>query len=275
MFFSKKGTKVNEEAQTPIGSPCTSHEDIAGLGKQQVVTGTPTLSPDNVSQAKMDVQKNDDLWRIGSYNSGSERSSASNEEPRSILSDSFDMSPPLMDNKYAVWESVSFACGGWLQFYMFGVAKTMQRRGVTNYVKHYVGCSAGALTAVGLALGGDFDLAIEFCKVECVPRCYRERWGLGLFSLADYCARCMNLTCNLQRWGELPPGRLHVAYTTLPFFKAVRQTQFESHDDLRQALMSSACAFPFAPLVHHRGHYCVDGGLSDFQPVINEVSVLD
>lgn len=68
------------------------------------------------------------------------------------------------------WTSVSFACGGWLQFYMFGVAKALQASGLDCPSSvTYCGCSAGALAAVGLTLEGDFDSAIEFCKKECIP----------------------------------------------------------------------------------------------------------
>ena len=107
------------------------------------------------------------------------------------------------------WTTMSFACGGWLQFYEFGivymiillpnvsyfsmpsrassifsflsffssstfqwisdsgVAKALQEQGLTRGVQ-YAGCSAGALTAVGLILGGDFDYAIELCKGTCM-----------------------------------------------------------------------------------------------------------
>ncbi len=56
----------------------------------------------------------------------------------------------------ADWSSVSFACGGWLQFYMFGVAKAFQDHNLVDGIQ-FLGCSAGALTALGLALDGDFD----------------------------------------------------------------------------------------------------------------------
>lgn len=69
------------------------------------------------------------------------------------------------------WTSVSFACGGWLQFYMFGVAKALQATG-HDYPSSvtYCGCSAGALAAVGLSLEGNFDAAVQFCKDKCVPQ---------------------------------------------------------------------------------------------------------
>ena len=44
-----------------------------------------------------------------------------------------------------------------------GVARALQEQCLTEGVQ-YAGCSAGALTAVGLILGGDFDYAIELCK---------------------------------------------------------------------------------------------------------------
>lgn len=53
---------------------------------------------------------------------------------------------------------------------MFGVAKALQASGL-DYPSSvtYCGCSAGALAAVGLALEGNFDAAVTFCKEKCVP----------------------------------------------------------------------------------------------------------
>ncbi len=45
------------------------------------------------------------------------------------------------------WPSVSFACGGWLQFYLYGVARALQARGLDSPDVQYCGCSAGALAA--------------------------------------------------------------------------------------------------------------------------------
>jgi predicted acylesterase/phospholipase RssA len=74
------------------------------------------------------------------------------------------------DDDVPPWTSVSFACGGWLQFYMFGVAKALQESGLDYPSKvTYCGCSAGALAAVGLALEGNFDSAVTYCKEKCVP----------------------------------------------------------------------------------------------------------
>ena len=94
------------------------------------------------------------------------------------------------------WRSVSFACGGWLQFYMFGVAKALQESGLDYPSKvTYCGCSAGALAAVGLALEGDFDSAVTFCKEKCVPEVSRSfnfvdlRESINLILLSNAGAR--------------------------------------------------------------------------------------
>ena len=39
--------------------------------------------------------------------------------------------------------SFSFACGGWLQFYLFGVAKAIQEHGLHRGQTKLIGCSAG------------------------------------------------------------------------------------------------------------------------------------
>lgn len=84
--------------------------------------------------------------------------------------DKSPITPAVGCENHPPWTSVSFACGGWLQFYMFGVAKALQASGL-DYPSSvtYCGCSAGALAAVGLALEGNFDAAVTFCKEKCVP----------------------------------------------------------------------------------------------------------
>ena len=174
--------------------------------------------------------------------------------------------------KLKVFESMSFACGGWLQFYMFGVAKSLQDHNLDQKISKLAGCSAGALTAVGIALEGDFDLAIDICKKECVPRCYQHWAGWGLFGIGEYAEHTMNKTCNIHRWDELG-DRLELAITRLPFFQAERAKEFHSTEDLKQALLASASCYPFAPLIHRKNSWCMDGGMSDFQPIINENTI--
>lgn len=162
------------------------------------------------------------------------------------------------------WTSMSFACGGWLQFYLFGVARAVQSRGLDKDVV-YCGCSAGALAAAGLILDGDFDSAIQFCKKECVPEAYGKL--LGLFQLSKYVGECIDDNV-IPNYKSIPPGTLNVAITKLPFFTAERVSTFDSEDDLKTVLLASCAAFPFAGLVYRKGSWYIDGGLSDFQPVL-------
>lgn len=53
------------------------------------------------------------------------------------------------------WKSISFACGGWLQFYLYGVSRALQAQGLDDPNVTYCGCSAGALAAVGLVCDGN------------------------------------------------------------------------------------------------------------------------
>lgn len=167
------------------------------------------------------------------------------------------------------WESMSFACGGWLQFYMFGVARALQVCQLDKGVKYY-GCSAGALAAVGLAVGGKFDDAIEFCKDTCVPEAYSDI--TGLFKLAEYVSRAIEFTV-FPMYDTIEPGVLNVAVTRLPFFKPEMVSSFASKEELRLTLLASSAAFPFAPIVNNNGKWYIDGGLSDFQPVMNDETI--
>eukprot|EP00601_Ochromonadales_sp_CCMP2298_P001293 CAMPEP_0173179902 /NCGR_PEP_ID=MMETSP1141-20130122/6402_1 /TAXON_ID=483371 /ORGANISM="non described non described, Strain CCMP2298" /LENGTH=354 /DNA_ID=CAMNT_0014102661 /DNA_START=260 /DNA_END=1321 /DNA_ORIENTATION=- len=163
---------------------------------------------------------------------------------------------------------MSFACGGWLQFYMFGVAKALQDCKLTKGVT-YVGCSAGALTAVGLTLDGEFDKAITYCNEVCLPKAYGRY--TGLFRLSEYVTGCMKLYL-LDKFEEnspLPEGQLQIAITRLPFFTPERVLVHESKEELMKSLLASAAAFPFSSLVKKKGNWYIDGGLSDFQPIVD------
>ena len=55
--------------------------------------------------------------------------------------------------------------GGWLQFYMFGVAKCLKEHGLHRQAK-FSGCSAGALTALGMCIEpSSFDKAVVRTRV--------------------------------------------------------------------------------------------------------------
>lgn len=169
------------------------------------------------------------------------------------------------------WESMGFCCGGWLQFYLFGVAKAIQDCNLDKGVK-YAGCSAGSLAACGLALGGEFDLAIKYCNETCIPLAYGRYHGL--FCLAEYVMGCMESHLIHKFDTELlNNGNLQVAVTKLPFFSAERVTEHRSKEDLMNTLLASCAAFPFSALARRNGSWYIDGGFTDFLPVIDENTV--
>lgn len=167
-------------------------------------------------------------------------------------------------------QSYSFACGGWLQFYLFGVAKYLKEQRLHDGAV-ICGCSAGALTAAGLACEGDFDAAVEFCKDDCIPRTYNRLFGI--FRLHEYVNDCLDHACRLYNYEHLKPGQLRLAVTTLPLFETNTTTTYSSAEDLKQCLLASSAAFPFAPLVYLRGKWSVDGGFTDFQPIVDENTI--
>jgi hypothetical protein len=132
------------------------------------------------------------------------------------------------------WKSVSFACGGWLQFYLYGVARAIQIRRLDDQHIVYLGCSAGALAAAGIVLNGDFDAAMEFCKQECVPRAHGELFGL--FQLHEYVTGCVDRYL-LPIYRPIPPGKLQIAITHLPFLKNERKMSFFSKEDFKTTIL--------------------------------------
>lgn len=164
---------------------------------------------------------------------------------------------------------MSFACGGWLQFYMFGVAKALQINKMDKGV-NYCGCSAGSLAAVGLVVGGEFDDAIRFCQEYCVPHAYKDI--TGLFRLTEFVAKCIELTI-LPRYVDIPPGVLQVAVTRMPFLTKERVTVHPNKEELVKTLLSSCAAFPLSSLIYRNNGWYIDGGLSDFQPVVDENTI--
>ena len=164
------------------------------------------------------------------------------------------------------WPSISFGCGGWLQFYLYGVARAIQARGLDLPEVTYCGCSAGALAATGLTLNCDFDAAVDFCKQECLPEAHKH-FG-GLFQVDKYVDAVLDLHV-LPHYRPLDAGKLQIAITQLPSLKAERASEFASPQDLKECLLASCAAFPIASLVYRRGGWCVDGGITDFQPIVD------
>lgn len=183
---------------------------------------------------------------------------------------------------------------------MFGVAKCLKEHGLHTQAR-FSGCSAGALTALGLCIEpSSYDKAVvrgsplvclcacvnllhmncmhsptssppispqEYCKAVCIPRCRGTL--LGPFLIHKYVEGCLEYTGCLDEHWESARHKLSVAVTALPDFRAVRVSDFASKDDLVSALLASAAAFPLAPPVRRQGKWLIDGGISDFQPLLD------
>lgn len=113
----------------------------------------------------------------------------------------------------------------------------------------------------------------NFSKRACVPECRSSLFGP--FKVSKYTSSCLDYCGNLHKYEEATKeASLHVVVTTLPMFRSLRLSAFDSQHELKSSLMASAAAFPLAGLVKHPKHgWCLDGGLSDFQPIFDRDTI--
>ncbi|GMF17791.1 unnamed protein product [Phytophthora fragariaefolia] len=168
--------------------------------------------------------------------------------------------------------SFSFACGGWLKMYLFGVAKALQQFELERRAR-LIGCSAGALTATGLALGCDFDAIRDHVLNNVVPQAHSSL--AGYFRVRPYLRDTLARHGGLQRFeGPNASQQLTIVYTSLSSLKSRRATTFESAEHLNETLLASCCAPPIAGLPFKlNGEWVMDGGMFDFQPVYDDKTV--
>lgn len=172
--------------------------------------------------------------------------------------------------------AVSFAASGWLKLYYFGVAAFLQDMGLDrNCETVFIGSSAGALTAAGLVLGVDFRAVRDFA-LHCVDDTHGK--VCKAFRLKSMITACMDKLLKTKP-GEKQPhqrlnGRLHVSVTALPWCQNRRYSEFDSYNDFRNALLASCCMTPIAGWpFKYRGEWVFDGGLSDFQPKVDDETI--
>ncbi len=166
----------------------------------------------------------------------------------------------------------SFACGGWLKMYLFGVAKALQEFELTQNSR-FIGCSAGALAATGLALGCDFDLIKQHVVEEIMPEAHGDL--SGAFKVRDYLKTTLRMHGKLSDFETLNAQQnLIVSYSALPSCTNRRESSFRSADHLESSLLASCCASPIAGLPFcHENEWIFDGGLTDFQPMFDANTV--
>lgn len=171
--------------------------------------------------------------------------------------------------------NVSFAGCGFLGIYHVGVASALREYAPHLCVGKTAGASAGALAAAGLICDIPFGESTTYVLHIAVKA--RER-ALGPFhpgfdiNSIIHDGLCRMLPDNAH---QLCSGRLHVSLTRVSDGKNVLISQFDTRDDLLQALKCS-CFIPFySGLLPPKlaGVAYMDGGFSDNLPNLDERTV--
>ncbi|CUG51552.1 transmembrane protein, putative [Bodo saltans] len=179
------------------------------------------------------------------------------------------------NNSSAPELTISFAAAGWLQTYQFGVAKAIQELGLDGPNVRLCGSSAGALAASALISKVDFDALREYA-VACVVDCHSS--AFNAFRIREY------VLVGIERFAvekfrndaqlrEKLNKQFEAYVSVLPWCRTKVMNEFETAEDLEEALIASCCLVPLAGLpikLRKSGEYVCDGGLTAFQPRKNE-----
>ncbi|CAK4085542.1 unnamed protein product [Aphanomyces euteiches] len=168
--------------------------------------------------------------------------------------------------------SYSFACSGWLKSYLFGVGKALQELEL-HHDATMLGTSGGSLAALSMVLDNDFDAMVNGVVNELVPAA-RSSFA-NAFRVREYLRDAM------QRWGNFEvPGALErakrcvVVYSSISKWASRRVSEFANVEELTQSVLASCCATPICGLPFRlKGEWVMDGGLFDFQPVLDENTI--
>lgn len=171
--------------------------------------------------------------------------------------------------------NLSFAGCGFLGIYHIGVGVCLQKYAPHLLLHKISGASAGAIAACCLLC--DLPIGVVASDMLNLIREARHR-TLGPFS--PCCNVQEYLSNNLNK--VLPDdahlkvnGKLHISLTRISDGKNVLVSQFDSKDDLLQALLASAFVPVFSgffpPMFH--GERYIDGGFSDNLPTLDENTI--
>ncbi|KAE9346293.1 hypothetical protein PF008_g8352 [Phytophthora fragariae] len=168
--------------------------------------------------------------------------------------------------------SFSFACGGYLKMYLFGVAKALQQFELEKDAR-LIGCSAGALTAVGLALHCDFVAIRDYVLTHVIPGAHV--FPSGYVRARTFLLDTLRAEGKLHEFEKLNASQqLTVVYTSLSALASRRLTTFDSQQHLTDCLMASCCATPVAGMPFRLGgEWVMDGCIFDFQPIYDHKTV--
>ncbi|KAG5681879.1 hypothetical protein PVAND_011286 [Polypedilum vanderplanki] len=185
------------------------------------------------------------------------------------------MKEPTTELQDVLKYNLSFAGCGFLGIYHVGVAVCFRKYAPHLLLQKISGASAGALAACSLLLDMPLgEMTSDFFRIVNEARSH----SLGPFSPS------FNIqTCILEGMRKAMPmdahlrvnGKLHISLTRVYDGKSIIVSQFNSRDDLLQALLC-ACFIPgfsgFLPPKFHGVRY-MDGAFSDNLPTLDENTV--
>lgn len=159
-----------------------------GSSPPLLITATSTnlagvAAPDRSTNGDPEVEEGD--WLGDNENSPATVSAgAGASRPLSSASSATSAAEPVRGGRIPAF-NFSFAMGGWLMFYSFGVAKCLLDHGlhrVRPMRQSFIGSSAGSLAAAALALEADIDKVCECDRLRRLKAGCRVHAGEAVFS---------------------------------------------------------------------------------------------
>ncbi|ETV91422.1 hypothetical protein H310_13971 [Aphanomyces invadans] len=175
-------------------------------------------------------------------------------------------------SKVLLPQSYSFACSGWLKSYLFGVGRALQDMDLHRDAT-MLGTSGGSLAALSLCLDNDFDEMVRGVVKDMAPT---ARSSIrNAFRVREYLDEALQMWGNFDRPGALEQAkRCVIVYSSISKWTSRRKSVFDSIEDLTTSIHASCCAVPICGLpFRFNGEWVMDGGLFDFQPVLDESTV--
>ena len=167
-----------------------------------------------------------------------------------------------------MFDALSFAGCGTLNFYQTGAAYALQQAGLTQNMK-YAGASAGS--GLSVLLASDVDAQAIFSTARGILEPHRGKNILRhpqlLVDFADAFLMSFITPDTLSKIGE----RVHISITTLLPVRNRLVNQFHDTEDLCRAIRAS-CHIPSLryPTATFRGKRCIDGGFTRNNPKVGE-----
>ena len=194
-----------------------------------------------------------------------------------IIDESNIVSEPKIFQK-----SISFGGGSYFGVtYSLGVLDVLQKLfDLRDYV--YLGDSSGSLTAASAAL----NIPVSHSMKNFVLPCLKEKresqysgfaqWGKIISKHMFNTIYTFNPELEGKAHKELS-GKLHVSVSLVtPFLRNVLISDFDSEEDFANTVITS-CHLPWVLngsfFTNLRGHTCIDGGLTNHNPMLNEKTI--